>query len=371
MALTLRLGQGFDANQRYLPGTDASQLPAPASNTLSSEPLVFTKTDPQAGDSYDVPGPFGVGTAQVGALTGGLSFKQVDDWNWLKNIQLTDDGSKNLYIDGFVHVDVLLGTSFDNCSRPVGSQVTVHNAKRGNILTGDGNDAVTIDMAADDTQFAAVHEFRVATKGGDDVVQLRTGKFTNNTSGSGAVSDTGQISSERMITDGSKTKTFVDAGAGNDKVIAAAGTVSADQVFGRAGNDTISTAGGNDIIEGGTDCGLYAVFTWKIGKSSGTTKVFAAGDTLEGGGGADTFIYHKGDGVDLIKDFNKVEGDKLVLDKSLEANTVVEKVGSDTYVSFKGNGIGFKCDPISGYVTDSAIKLMGVTNFDKTDIQFA
>jgi Ca2+-binding RTX toxin-like protein len=67
-----------------------------------------------------------------------------------------------------------------------------------------------------------------------------------------------------------------------------------DMLFGGAGNDTLDGGNGNDTLYGG-----------------------AGADTLTGGGSntADTFVFGDGwsAGVDTITDFNRVDGDKLLL----------------------------------------------------------
>ncbi|MEH2026539.1 calcium-binding protein [Nostoc sp.] len=60
-------------------------------------------------------------------------------------------------------------------------------------------------------------------------------------------------------------------------------------LFGNAGDDTLSGKSGNDILTGGN-----------------------GNDTLTGGVGADKFVFTNIlEGVDIIKDFNAVEGDKI------------------------------------------------------------
>ncbi|WP_369058157.1 hypothetical protein ABOZ73_10805 [Caulobacter sp. 73W] len=71
---------------------------------------------------------------------------------------------------------------------------------------------------------------------------------------------------------------LIEAGAGNDRI------------YGGAGDDEMQGEGGDDLIVGGTDNG-------KLGA------VISIGDNLYGNDGRDTFIFAKGDGVDMIWDF--------------------------------------------------------------------
>ena len=108
------------------------------------------------------------------------------------------------------------------------------------------------------------------------------------------------------------------AGAGQafgevlDKVDMALGGDGADTVRGGQGDDSVSGGAGND---------------WLWGDKGN--------DTLSGGAGADSFHSLVGAGLDRITDFNRAEGDRLILDGS-PAYTV-SQVGADTVVDL-GHG---------------------------------
>lgn len=76
-------------------------------------------------------------------------------------------------------------------------------------------------------------------------------------------------------------------GGGKDKLKGAKG---ADQLNGNNGNDTLLGGGGRDNISGGRD---NDVLQGNKGK-----------DILTGGKGGDTFLFHAGDGVDVVTDFD-------------------------------------------------------------------
>ncbi|WP_442944319.1 M10 family metallopeptidase C-terminal domain-containing protein, partial [Nostoc sp.] len=84
---------------------------------------------------------------------------------------------------------------------------------------------------------------------------------------------------------------------------------SADIINAQGGNDFIDGLSGNDLLRGG--CGNDTL----IGGSGN--------DTLVGGRGADSFVYNTDAafaltavGVDAIADFNRSQGDKIILDKT-------------------------------------------------------
>ena len=96
---------------------------------------------------------------------------------------------------------------------------------------------------------------------------------------------------------------IIMAGRGRDLVEAGGGN---DRINLGAGNDTAQGEGGDDCIAGGTDHG-------RIAKRKGELTVTRMGDELFGNGGADTFEYMSGDGVDFLFDFKKSDGDQLKL----------------------------------------------------------
>jgi Ca2+-binding RTX toxin-like protein len=83
-------------------------------------------------------------------------------------------------------------------------------------------------------------------------------------------------------------------GTGNDLDNYILGTAGNNVISAKGGNDTVNGRGGNDIIVGG-----------------------AGNDTLVGDVGADKFRYEfQTEGLDVIRDFNRTEGDKIEIIKS-------------------------------------------------------
>jgi hypothetical protein len=93
---------------------------------------------------------------------------------------------------------------------------------------------------------------------------------------------------------------------------------SNDVINGQGGNDRIDGKSGNDHLRGGTGNDTL------IGGAGNDTLVGGTGnDILTGGTGADRFLYNTSAafatsavGVDTITDFNRSQGDKIVLDKT-------------------------------------------------------
>ncbi|MEH2041854.1 calcium-binding protein, partial [Nostoc sp.] len=94
---------------------------------------------------------------------------------------------------------------------------------------------------------------------------------------------------------------------------------SDDVINGQGGDDIIDGKSGNDYLRGG---------------AGNDTLIGSAGNnTLVGGAGADIFLYNTNAafngsviGVDIISDFNSLEGDKIVLDKT-SFNTITSAAG--------------------------------------------
>ncbi|MFK3719197.1 immunoglobulin-like domain-containing protein, partial [Pseudomonas fulva] len=87
-----------------------------------------------------------------------------------------------------------------------------------------------------------------------------------------------------------------------------------DILSGGNGNDILFGQGGNDILDGGKGNDIL------LGGSGNDTLIGGPGnDILIGGSGADTFVWKAGDyGNDVIKDFNRTEGDRIDLKDLLQ-----------------------------------------------------
>ncbi|MEZ0226489.1 MAG: Ig-like domain-containing protein [Alphaproteobacteria bacterium] len=103
--------------------------------------------------------------------------------------------------------------------------------------------------------------------------------------------------------------------------------------------------GGNDVLDGGA--GSDTIF----GQEGNDTITGGAGDDkVSGGSGADIFVFHTGDGVDHITDFDAVHGDKLdfsdvlgsfdPLTDSLHNFVAVVVSGADSLVQVDETGTG-------------------------------
>ncbi len=93
-------------------------------------------------------------------------------------------------------------------------------------------------------------------------------------------------------------------GKGGDDLLR--GWAGNDQLWGVAGNDTLYGGSGNDSLYGGSgNDRLY-------GDAGNDYLMGSPGsDTLTGGSGADSFAMRRGDGYDIVTDFNGGQGDRI------------------------------------------------------------
>lgn len=92
-------------------------------------------------------------------------------------------------------------------------------------------------------------------------------------------------------------------GSGQDSMT---GNEGDDIVIGGAGNDDIRGSIGRDTMAGGTDTGTIRLV-------SGAFTNVVIGDSVQGDAGADSYVYQRGDGVDILYAFNAAEGDTLTI----------------------------------------------------------
>jgi Ca2+-binding RTX toxin-like protein len=121
-----------------------------------------------------------------------------------------------------------------------------------------------------------------------------------------------------------------DPNQGLPNAVTLTGGGNADYLAGGAGNDTLSGAGGNDILAGNT-----------------------GNDTLAGGTGNDRFVFHNGDGLDVITDFTAGDaGGDLI---ELHAYGIANFAALAPFMSQSGADVVIALDP------DNIITLQHVT----------
>jgi Ca2+-binding RTX toxin-like protein len=138
----------------------------------------------------------------------------------------------------------------------------------------------------------------------------------------------------------------INAGAGNDSIYAAGGN---DTLNGGSGYDYINGGSGNDILAGNTD-----------------------NDYLSGEGGADTYIFNKGDGQDYIYNYdNDVYGsnaDSLLFGQGITKSDIgIKREYNDLILNIKNSTDSVR---LSGYFYGNGISNYGLENIKFADGSF-
>lgn len=182
----------------------------------------------------------------------------------------------------------------------------------------DGNDTLSGGDGNDNVQGQAGNDL-ILGGAGDDIGEGGDG---NDVLIAGAGND-------NMQGEGNDDALF--GGAGDDILT---GNQGDDSVAGGSGNDRLTGADGNDIVIGGRDGGTISL------DAQGRVTGIVTGDTLEGNGGADAFVWQAGDGVDLIFDFNPAEGDTLTI-YGYERFTAIQRTDDGRMALYLGPNAGF------------------------------
>ena len=154
-------------------------------------------------------------------------------WNSIKNIEAKSSAAGDVTFRNFVHTDVTLGDGGD-------STVNIFDAKRGFIVTGDGNDTINIEAKTNNSGWS--NTFVVQSGEGNDVIQFSADKNITT-----SVIDAGQ-GNDTVSTIGEYHSSEVLLGDGDDIFLGGDGS---DTVNGGAGNDVITGGKGNDTLNGG------------------------------------------------------------------------------------------------------------------------
>ena len=229
--LDIRVSHGNIAT-KFIDSTDGYDLVAP--QTYGVNEIVDAVTMDVAGASANAQVSYSFADADSASVTLDSS------WNSMKNVEVSAQGAGNITLNNFVHTDVSFGDGGN-------STISITDAKRGFIETGDGNDAITIDALTNNAHWSNV--FDIDSGAGDDVIDFSGDKGITKT-----VIDTGAGDDDVSLS-GNYKASEVDLGTGNDS---ATGGNGADTIFGGVGDDTLSGGAGDDILYGGNNDLLIA-----------------------------------------------------------------------------------------------------------------
>jgi Ca2+-binding RTX toxin-like protein len=208
-------------------------------------------------------------------------------------------GDGMLVNSGVINGDVALGAGADTYDGR-------HGALNGKLDGGAG----------DDTIF-----------GGDGANYLRGGDGADSIAGGAGFDDINGNIGDDTINGGASGNDWLLGGQGADSITGSAG---ADRIYGNMGADTLVAGAGASTLLGGQDDDVI-----RGGAGDDWISGDRGSDTISGGLGADTFHAFAGAGLDVVTDFHRAEGDRVVLDAG--TTYTVSQVGADTVVDM-GDG---------------------------------
>ena len=228
-----------------------------------------------------------VGNAKANVILGGKGNDTINGGKGSDTLQ-GDDGADVFVYNKGDGKDVIYYDSGDKISLVSGA-VSSHSVKGSSdvvlIIDKDSNNKITLTDGADKVITVVDAKGNNRIIGGTKNDNIKGGSKNDSIYG-GAGSDTlkGEAGNDKLY--GNDGKDSILGGAGNDYLSGDAGD---DKLYGGDGNDKILGGSGKDYLSGG----------------AGSDSLWggAGNDTLYGDDGADTFIYAKGDGKDVIYGF--------------------------------------------------------------------
>ncbi len=183
----------------------------------------------------------------------------------------------------------------------------------------------------------------------------------------GADSIEGQGGADRLV--GRGDNDHLDGGGGKDTLIGGGGSDTllgrggrddlrggggADDLEGGGGSDTLNGAGGTDIVAGGGGRDLVRGGGGRDMLEGGGGRDTLEGgrglDVLAGGGGADEFMFTRGDGRDVIEDFQQGR-DRIAIDVGADEfqDLIIAQAGDDVVISFSNVEILVEGDRVGNF----------------------
>jgi Ca2+-binding RTX toxin-like protein len=259
----------------------------------------------------------------VDTLNGGGGFDTADYSQFNFSITLKPEGflTKGVYnTDKLVGIEKIIADSrvannTIDASTAVGASITVNLQTQSLAVNGvPGVGPFTI-VNFDDVKGTNLND----TITGDSQSNLLFGGLGNDFLFGGGLNG----ASGNDYLDGGDGNDYLDGGDGNDTLVGGLGN---DFLLGGLGNDILSGGGlnggasGNDYLDGGdgNDFLVSGLGNDSLIGGLGNDTLFGGlgNDTLIGGNGADRFVFNSlSEGIDIITDFNSVQGDKIQVSK--------------------------------------------------------
>ena len=211
------------------------------------------------------------------------------------------------------NVAVAAGTTIENAIGG-GANDTINGNAGGNSLTGAAGDDDLYGGPGNDSLHGGEGQDFIRGEAGDDILV-----------GGAAFDDMhGNMGADTVY--GGQGDDWVVGGQDNDQLY---GEDGADIAYGNMGDDTMSGGIGADVMRGGQHNDIMygdAGDDWMSGDRGD--------DTIWGGTGADSFHTWGEAGLDRIMDFNRAEGDRVLVSEG--ATWSVAQSGADTVIALSG-----------------------------------
>ena len=193
------------------------------------------------------------------------------------------------------------GGGNDQIAGQVGADRLVGASGNDTLSGGNGNDTLLGEGGNDRLNGGTGHDRLLGHDGRDTLVGGEGNDMLYGQAGHDRIN--GGVGND--VAYGGIGKDTISGQGGHDKLVGAGGN---DKIYGHSGNDSLLGGGGNDLLSGlgGNDR--------LVGDGGNDRLIGGVGnDTLIGGGGLDTFQFFNGDGHDVIRGFNKHNGEKIDL----------------------------------------------------------
>ncbi len=310
----------------------------------------------------------------------------------------------SLTFQGTTAIDYMYGTAqADTMQGLAGNDNITGYGGNDTLDGGTGNDTIDGGAGNDTYVYSGGLDYIYDYEGGNDTLLITGGKTVNDISLTGddyseikvilnvgtnevTVSyDSNPINKIETIAfdDGftANLETYKNWIWGTDAAATTNGTINADTIIAKGGNDIVRGGNGNDLIHGGAgDDTLYGAndldtLFGGLGNDTlygeaGNDRLYgdAGANKLYGGAGSDIFVFMKAsafDTVDQAMDFKTSEGDKLDISNILDMHNPVTDLlsgfvritesGTNSFLSIDADGGGNNFVQIA--------QLTGVTNF--------
>ncbi|MES2946612.1 MAG: FG-GAP-like repeat-containing protein, partial [Pseudomonadota bacterium] len=183
-----------------------------------------------------------------------------------------------------------------------------------NLSGGNGNDSLIGGAGQDTLTGGAGNDTMLGGDGNDDYHVDSAGDIVIETNAVNSGTDTLYSYLSSYTLTGNVERGVIKTSA----AASLTGNELDNSLYGGIGNDSLNGAAGNDILTGGAGADQL---TGGAGR-----------DVMTGGLGADAFLFYTGSGRDIIKDFNRAEGDKISLQSNLNGSGIIDAASALAHV---------------------------------------